>query len=227
MHAKQLTSEDKVVIFFSLLGLIGSVFLYHFKFPSLMVSIFLSAGITALVYRFLGGIQGAKFVIGTLTLGGAIAALIGLAYWMDSTKQLAPRQEFRVTSNDVMVGSWDWKSVGPSSGWDGHLVFTQSGGQLSFTGDVLSLVAVPGKDPITEKVLEMTNGKAILSEDGTSLWLDSDVHEFQYGRRFRWKSEVPLVIIPAFWGQLRPYETDDLGLKYKPWGILITKEITR
>jgi hypothetical protein len=225
MPKNQLSGEDKVVIFFSLLGLIGSVVLYYFKFPSLMVSIFLSSGITSLVYRFLGGIQGAKFVVGALTLGGSIAALIGLAYWMDSTKQLAPRQEFRVASNDIMVGSWDWKSVGPSTGWDGYLSFTQSGGQLSFTGEEFSLVAVPGKDPITKRILEMTNGKAVLSKDGTNLSLDSEVHEFQYDRRFRWKSEVPLVVIPAFVGQLRPYETDDLGLKYQPWGILITKEV--
>lgn len=227
MPADQLSSEDRVVIFFSLFGLMGSVVLYYLRFPSIMISVFLSAGITALAYRFLGGVQGATFAVGALKLGGATAVLIGVAFWINSTGELAPRQEFRVASKDAIVGTWDWKAVGPSRGWDGHLIFSQSGGQLTFTGKEYSLEAIPGGGVNTNLVFDMTNGKAVLSKDGTSLSLDSDVHEFQYGRTFHWKTEAPLILIPAFGGQLWPERPGDFGLESQPWGILITKDQPR
>ena len=50
-----------------------------------MIALFLSAGVTALLYRFLGGVQGATFTVGALKLGGAAAVMIGVAYWLDGT----------------------------------------------------------------------------------------------------------------------------------------------
>src|ERR1035437_9011788 len=114
MPQNRLSGEDAVVIFFSLLGLIGRGVLYSRKFPSIMISVFLSAGITALVYRFLGGIQGATFMVGALKLGGTIAVLIGVAWWIDSTRELAPQQVFRLVSQQAIVGKWNWKAVGPN-----------------------------------------------------------------------------------------------------------------
>ncbi len=44
-----------------------------------MVSFLLATGLAALAYRYLGGIQGASFATGTFKLGGALAALVGIA----------------------------------------------------------------------------------------------------------------------------------------------------
>jgi hypothetical protein len=232
--------EDVAVACFSLLGLVGSVVLYYLKFPSVMISVFLSAGITALVYRFLGGIKGATFAVGSLKLGGAIAVLIGVAYWIDSTKQLDPQCKFHMVcdydsfcgNTSGMVGTWDWKAVFPKDGWDGHLTFSKSSdGKLTFTGQEYRLEA-DGKGGTTYRpVFEMTNGKAVLSDNGTTLTLESDVKESKealYGRTFHWKSEEPLILIPAFGGRLWPKSMPgtppDPGLEAQPWGILITKD---
>jgi hypothetical protein len=223
MPVGRLTGEDIVVIFFSLLGLMGSVLLYHFGFPSIMVSVFLSAGITALVYRFLGGIQGAKFALGALKLGGTIAVLIGVAYWMDKTNELGPEQMFRVASDDAVVGRWNWKAVFPNAGWDGELDFIKSGGQLTFTGQESALVPDSKGGTYYKPVFEMVNGKAVLLQDGTHLALESDVKNFQYNVTYHWKSEVPLVLVPAFGGQLWP-KSGIPSLDNQPWGILITKD---
>lgn len=217
---KQLSGEDYVVICFSLLGLVGSVFLYFLRMPSVMISVFLSAGIAALVYRFLGGIQGATFTVGALKLTGTIAALIGVAFWIDSTKQLTP--QFHLVSDDVMVGEWEWDSVGPSTAWDGHLNFVKVNGLLTFSGKEYSVEKVPGGTRRT-LLLEMTNGKAALSK-GTGLTLESDVKEYQYGRKFHWKSIAPFSLTPAFLGALRPEMPDDPNLESEPWGMLIYKK---
>jgi hypothetical protein len=227
MPQKQLSGEDFVVVLFSLLGLLGSAALYSLRFPSIMISIFLSAGITAVVYRFLGGTQGATFVVGALKLGGTAAVLIGVAWWIDSTRELAPQQVFRLASQQAMVGKWNWKAVGPNTGWDGQLEFALSNGQLTFTGQEYILEAGPGGGVEHKPFLEMTGGKAELTSDGTSLMLDSDAREFQYGRTFHWKSEEPLVLIPAFAGKLWPKRSGDTNLESQPWGILITKDAAR
>jgi len=231
MAIQRLSGEDKAVIFFSLLGFVGSPVLYYLKFPSVMVALFLSAGVTALLYRFLGGVQGATFTVGALKVGGAAAVLIGVAYWLDGTKELAPRHVFRLSSEDRITGTWNWKSVGPSMGWNGTLTFARAGNNLIFTGDEYSLEAVPGGGAKTNRILQMTNGKATLSDDGTSLTLESDVQDFRFDRKFHWKSETPLALIPSFGGQLWPKilpgAAIDPGLESQPWGILITKDTAR
>jgi hypothetical protein len=68
-----------VVIFFALLGFVGSVILYYKQAPPIIVAVFLATGVASLVYRFLGGIEKATINIGTLKVGGSIAALIGVA----------------------------------------------------------------------------------------------------------------------------------------------------
>ena len=220
---KRLSGEDKAVICFSLLGLLGSVVFYLLKMPSIMISIFLSAGITALVYRFLGGIKEASFGIGALKIGGTIAALVGVAFWIDSTKQLNP--EFHLLSEDTMVGEWQWDVAGPNAGWTGHLDFVKVKDQLTFTGE--EYVMEKGAEGARNTpLLRLTNGKATLIK-GSALQLESDVDDFQYGRKFHWRSVAPLAITPAFRGELRPQKSDDPNLESTPWGMLIYKRTDR
>jgi hypothetical protein len=72
--------DDIVVIVFALFGFAGGVFLPHlFAMPPITTSFLLATGMAALVYRFLGGIQGASLTVGSLKLGGGLAALVGIA----------------------------------------------------------------------------------------------------------------------------------------------------
>ena len=73
-------SEDVVIVAVIALGFLGSIIIYvlGWPIPALVVSILLSAAVSALVYRFLGGIsQDTAFRVGALKLGGVLAALIG------------------------------------------------------------------------------------------------------------------------------------------------------
>ncbi len=80
----KLTSEDIVIIVVCTLGLIGGVILFYLNSPPIIISLFLATGLSALVYRFLGGIEYAVFGIGALKLAGVGAFLIGSAFWINS-----------------------------------------------------------------------------------------------------------------------------------------------
>ena len=79
----RIRGEEIIVLCFALLGFLGSVYLYRTGSPSIIVSIFLATGVASLVYKFLGGLQNATFVWGALKLGGAAAALLGIAFGVD------------------------------------------------------------------------------------------------------------------------------------------------
>lgn len=78
-----LCPEDVVIIVVVAIGFVGSVIIYVLNLASIMVAVFLATGVASLVYRFLGGIQGATFNIGPVKLAGTIAALIGCAYFIN------------------------------------------------------------------------------------------------------------------------------------------------
>ena len=84
--------DEIVVSAFAFLGIGGGVFLpmqYGFdKIPPITASFLLATGLAALTYRYLGGIEGASFTVGALKLGGALAALVGIAMLINNS--LAP-----------------------------------------------------------------------------------------------------------------------------------------
>jgi hypothetical protein len=80
--------DEIVVAAFAFLGVGGAVFLplrYGFgSVPPIVVSMLLATGLAALTYRYLGGITpGTSFKIGTLKLGGTLAALVGIAWFIN------------------------------------------------------------------------------------------------------------------------------------------------
>jgi hypothetical protein len=84
---KVFSTEDIVIITVIALGLLGSViiFLCNASVPPIVISILLGTGISALVYRFLGGITvDTSFAIGALKLSGTMAALVGCAYFINT-----------------------------------------------------------------------------------------------------------------------------------------------
>jgi hypothetical protein len=82
--------EDILVALFALMGFLGSVLLYRTASAApIIVAFFLATGVSAVVYRFLGGIQGATFVWGALKLTGTMAALVGVAFGVNHYLQLS------------------------------------------------------------------------------------------------------------------------------------------
>lgn len=72
--------DEIVVVAFAVFGVAGAVFLpLRYNVPPITTSYLLATGLAALAYRFLGGIGGASLTVGALKLGGALAALVGIA----------------------------------------------------------------------------------------------------------------------------------------------------
>jgi hypothetical protein len=72
--------DEIVVAAFAFLGFGGAVFLpLQYNVPPIVISFLLATGLAALTYRYLGGIEGSSFAVGTLKLTGTLGALVGLA----------------------------------------------------------------------------------------------------------------------------------------------------
>jgi hypothetical protein len=79
-------ADEIVVAAFAFFGIAGAVFLpLRFTIPPVTTSFLLATGLAALTYRYLGGIQGASFKVGTLKLTGTLAALVGIAMLVNHT----------------------------------------------------------------------------------------------------------------------------------------------
>lgn len=93
--------DEIIVAAFAFLGVGGSVFLpLRYPIPPITTSFLLATGLAALTYRFLGGIQGASFTVGSLKLGGALAALVGIALVINHglvAEQPLPHQAYQLT----------------------------------------------------------------------------------------------------------------------------------
>ena len=127
-----LSSDDVVVIIFACIGLGGGVLLaLHTNAPPIITSFLFSTGVTALIYRFLGGIQDTSYVVGALKLGGTGACLVGIALLINP--YLESELKFRLIKDDVVAGNWHW--VYAKGGWDGQLVFVKGkNGDWTFSG---------------------------------------------------------------------------------------------
>jgi hypothetical protein len=90
--------DDTVVIVFALFGIVGGVFLpQYIALPPIVRAYLLATGTAALVYRFLGGIDGASFKVGSLKLTGALGALIGIALLINQAIIAETPQAYQVT----------------------------------------------------------------------------------------------------------------------------------
>jgi hypothetical protein len=99
--------DEIVVAAFAFLGLAGGVLLpLRYPVPPITTSFLLATGLAALAYRYLGGIQGATFSVGALKLGGALAALVGIALLINQTlaKQSRGLEVYEVSGQIVGDG---------------------------------------------------------------------------------------------------------------------------
>lgn len=111
---KPITRGDWIIIvFFALIGFLGSVYLFRTGSPAIIVSTFLAAGVASLVYGFLGGLE-ASFQWGPgFKAGGALAALLGSAFFFDYHLKT---ESLPVFPTD---GIYEWQYGGQS--WQGHV----------------------------------------------------------------------------------------------------------
>jgi hypothetical protein len=160
---RQLRWDDIIIVFFALLGFIGSAVLYcNTSAPTTMVAFFLATGVASLVYRFLGGLERAEFVWGTLKVGGTMAALIGIAVYANTgirNQQLASQQLTYYMGS--LEGKYDWQftDISGKGGWKGY-VEVKSDGAASIYMDnykmcggvmkALQLFEKPGQGTVKE-----------------------------------------------------------------------------
>ncbi|MBN1543356.1 hypothetical protein JW992_14545 [candidate division KSB1 bacterium] len=89
-----LTLQDGVILGLLLLGFIGTLILYllDVAVPPILAAILLASAISALVYRFLGGIApSTSFAFGLFKISGTLAALIGCAYFINQALEKQTR----------------------------------------------------------------------------------------------------------------------------------------
>jgi hypothetical protein len=97
--------DEIVVAAFAIFGVVGGVFLpLRFDIPPITTSFLLATGLAALAYRFLGGIPGTSITVGALKLGGALAALVGIALIINNilARQLPQPHEVWQVSGQVV-----------------------------------------------------------------------------------------------------------------------------
>ena len=124
-NARPWSADEKVVAAFAVLGVFGAVFFpMWFTVPPVITSFLMATGLAALAYRFLGGVGGASFAVGTLKLGGALAALVGIAMLINQTleKQVAPLQAppppYQVWEVNAVVTDQSGKVIEPLEAGD-------------------------------------------------------------------------------------------------------------
>lgn len=97
--------DELVVAAFAIFGVAGAVFLpLRYNIPPITTSYLLATGLAALAYRFLGGIPGTSLTVGALKLGGALAALVGIATLVNNSlvNQIPkPREVWQVSGQVV------------------------------------------------------------------------------------------------------------------------------
>lgn len=131
----QLTSEDKVIIVTIVITLILSPLLTVLWFidnpiliPPPIISIFLGIAVSALLYRFLGGVHDASFTIGALKVTGTAAILIFVSWWSnEELKEFIPKindesKVFKI-SKDITPKPKTWYAVNKNDGLPIELEF--------------------------------------------------------------------------------------------------------
>jgi hypothetical protein len=210
------TPDDSVALVFAFIGFVGGVLLLlYYKAPPIVVSFFLATGVAALVYKFLGGIQGTSYAVGALKLGGTLAAIIGIALTINYV--LAPQLTFRLTGDKDLLGEWKWSyPEGASAGIisiqkdaQGNLVFTGWQNKYSTENQY-------------QKLYTLSNGKLTLT-DRNSLMFSVDVVDHLHGdAHIHWDTRSPIVLRPAFVGEM--HATGDHGEEISSvWGIMLYK----
>lgn len=76
--------EDRMLVVFILIGLVGGIIFYFLKDGQPLSAIFMTFALSSILYRFLGGIgKGTKFSVGAFRLGGSAAFMVGFIFFIN------------------------------------------------------------------------------------------------------------------------------------------------
>lgn len=220
MHRFRTIFEDLVVLTFALLGFVGGVGLLIVKgtsIPPVIYCVLLGVGISALVYRFLGGIPpGTSVAVGALKVSGSLAAIFASVLFLNGylERQLGDRA---IEEKDL-VGRWSWQWAGENL--YATLDFKQAQEGLTFEGTMLR-----ARDGARDVLYQMREGRAAVSDDGRHLTLSFMVDE-PGGRKYRLETVQPLRWQRSFGGLLRPDPADpgSNGIQHHTWGFSMVQE---
>ena len=125
---RSFTAEDKVIVISIVITLLLSPLLAALWYlddpivvPPPIIAIFLGISVSALLYRFLGGVQNATLTVGALKVTGTAAVLIFIAMWSnDELRQYVPGTEeqnkpFDI-SQHVIPSKQNWYAVDKQTG---------------------------------------------------------------------------------------------------------------
>jgi len=125
---RSLNAEDLVIVIAIVITLLLSPLLAALWFlekpiliPPPIISIFLGIAVSALLYRFLGGVHNASFTVGALKVTGTAAILIGVAYWSNGQlekylPQKTPEYPHFDFEKDVSPDASGWYAVDLDTG---------------------------------------------------------------------------------------------------------------
>jgi len=170
-NSHKLDAEEIIVLFFALLGFIGSVILWLGFHSATLTSFFLGTGVASLVYRFLGGLDATKFSLGPFKAVGGLAALAGVAFGVHPYFL----RELAVAPTHLEQASYEWQWAG--EGWLGHISVDKNG-HARVKDMTKHFVTCSGK-PVTRQLVGQ-------SQDGTAELLDN-------GRKLRVKIPVQFI----------------------------------
>lgn len=129
----KLNAEDIVIVVMGVIGFLGGALLYTLKLPPIIVSVFIATGIASMVFRFLGGLKGAGFNIGTLKLSGSIAALLGCIWFINGELS----RQVGLSLNDMFQPlPGEWIAIDKREGTPISLDVLPAGEQISVPDDL-------------------------------------------------------------------------------------------
>lgn len=174
---RELRWDDIIIVIFALLGFVGSVVLYRTaSAPTPIISFFLATGVASLVYRFLGGLDRAEFVWGTLRVGGTMAALVGIAVYVNGEMKAQQHADYlKFVELGSLDGLYDWQYAG--DGWKGYIRVEKDG---SATVDMQKYMTCGGvKKPM--KLLQQSGpGKVVGDESQMQVHISIPVQFVNY-----------------------------------------------
>jgi hypothetical protein len=174
---RELRWDDIVIVIFALLGFVGSVVLYRTKSaPPPIISFFLATGVASLVYRFLGGLEKAELVWGTLRVGGTMAALIGIAVYVNgqiNAQQRADDLKFKELGS--LDGLYEWQVA--SAAWKGYIKVEKDG---SASIDMQRYLACGGEQKPVKLLKQAGPGKVQVNDNQMELHINIPVQFMNY-----------------------------------------------
>jgi hypothetical protein len=208
--ARRFTIEDWFIVAVVILGMGGGAFLWVSLQPPALTSVFVAAGISALVFRFLGGLHGSTFAFGAIRLGGSLGALMAVFYVMN---YYLNEQKQRLDTD--LAGQWKWQYV--DEGWLGRFTLQTTKARNQYS--VIGAVKKGGR-----ALFDIVGGTATRSGDG-ALNLDLRVKDVRDGARdVTWRTAGGgLMMNTCFAGSFNVFDSGTESSDYAPWGIALER----